>query len=433
MEGAPAPDASGSTRSRRVCEAVRVGRCGRSCAASSPGPFALRFTIRWSPSPFRTPHPASICRASATTTVQCGVAKPVPQRMSPESATCRVCSHERTVLERIALHQTRLHTPGLGLDAQGRRARGQGPRPAAVDRPPRGAPGGLHARALARGPDAEPGDARRPVEARHARDHARVRRRVERPHGPPRRDGAPGRAASPSPAPRATSCSTATRAPRSATTRRSSCPRTRRCALYHDRFSQTYDVERALELRPLLLRLMPRVDPSTKLEPGMRSSSPSRGSGRRSCTTSSARASRARSASRSGRPRRAFDDAPVRRWVLRIPELPERMRALVHDTPGITAFVPAGAGVAVEAGYRHPVELRACPVFDAAGSCSCAAAATSRGSLPRLPPMGALTAFARVELRTTGVEAAVASRDGAGRGGAGAAPRGAVDAPRGGT
>src|SRR4029077_18883078 len=28
-------------------------------------------------------------------------------------------------------------------------------------------------------------------------------------------------------------------------------------ALYHDRFSQTYDVERAIELRPLVLRLMP--------------------------------------------------------------------------------------------------------------------------------------------------------------------------------
>src|SRR5579883_3346909 len=41
-------------------------------------------------------------------------------------------------------------------------------------------------------------------------------------------------------------------------------------ALYHDRFSQTYDVERAIDLRALLLRLMPHVDPSTKLEPGVR-------------------------------------------------------------------------------------------------------------------------------------------------------------------
>ena len=32
----------------------------------------------------------------------------------------------RAVLERIALHQTRLHTPGLGLDAKGVALGGQG-------------------------------------------------------------------------------------------------------------------------------------------------------------------------------------------------------------------------------------------------------------------------------------------------------------------
>ena len=66
-------------------------------------------------------------------------------------------------------------------------------------------------------------------------------------------------------------------------------------------------------------------------------------------------------------PESAFDDGPVRRWILRIPELPGRMRPLMHATPGVTCFVPVGPGVAVEAGYRHPVELRACPVFDPGG------------------------------------------------------------------
>jgi hypothetical protein len=41
-------------------------------------------------------------------------------------------------------------------------------------------------------------------------------------------------------------------------------------ALYHEQFSQTYDLERRIDLRTLLLRLMPRVDPSTKREPGLR-------------------------------------------------------------------------------------------------------------------------------------------------------------------
>ena len=41
-------------------------------------------------------------------------------------------------------------------------------------------------------------------------------------------------------------------------------------ALYHDRFSQTYEPERRIELRALLLRLMPRSEPATKLEAGLR-------------------------------------------------------------------------------------------------------------------------------------------------------------------
>jgi hypothetical protein len=95
---------------------------------------------------------------------------------------------------------------------------------------------------------------------------------------------------------------------------------------------------------------------------------------------------------------------------MRIPDLPGRMRRLVQTTPGITCFVPAGNGVAVEAGYRHPVELRACAVFDPAAL----ALLRGRGDEPwvieRVPPMGALSAFARIEVRTDGGEAAVATR-----------------------
>ena len=180
-------------------------------------------------------------------------------------------------------------------------------------------------------------------------------------------------------------------------------------ALYHDRFSQTYDVERTIELRPLLLRLMPHVDPSTKLEPGARYVVAEQGLGPALVHYFVRSRVEGEVGVAEWPPESSFDDAPVRRWIFRVPELPDRMRALIHGTPGITSFVPAGPGVAVEAGYRHPVQLRACPVFDAAGLVLVRGRGEEPWTLPRLPPMGALIAFARVEMRTTGAEASTSS------------------------
>ncbi len=98
-------------------------------------------------------------------------------------------------------------------------------------------------------------------------------------------------------------------------------------------------------------------------------------------------------------PESSFDEGPVRRYIMRIPELPKRMRPMMATTPGITTFLPAGPGVAVEMGYRHPVALRACPVFDPQGLVLLRGRGDEPWSLDKSPQMGDLRAFARVELR----------------------------------
>ena len=87
---------------------------------------------------------------------------------------------------------------------------------------------------------------------------------------------------------------------------------------------------------------------------------------------------------------------------MRIPDLPKRMRPLMARTPGLTTFLPAGPGVAVEMGYRHPVALRACPVFDPNGLVLIRGRGDEPWTLEKMPQMGDLRAFARVELRSEG-------------------------------
>lgn len=170
-------------------------------------------------------------------------------------------------------------------------------------------------------------------------------------------------------------------------------------ALYHDRFTQAYDVEKNVDLRALLLRLMPHVDPSTSDEPGVRYLVAEQGLG--PALIHYLVRSRVDGEVCVGEwpPASAFDEGPVRRYVLRVPELPLRMRPLMQKTPGITTFLPAAPGVAVEIGYRHPVMLRACPVFDPNGLVLLRGRGDEPWSLERTPQMGDLRAFARVELR----------------------------------
>ncbi len=180
-------------------------------------------------------------------------------------------------------------------------------------------------------------------------------------------------------------------------------------ALYHERFSQTYDVDRRIELRALLLRLMPRSEPAIKLQAGPRIFVAEPGLGPALVHYLLRSAVDGEACVAEWPPSSAFADTPVRRWVLRVPDLPERMRPLLHETPGITAFVPAAPGVAVEAGFRHPIDLRACPLFEPAGLVLLRGRGDEPWTVEKLPTMGAFSSLSRVEVRRGGQEAAVAS------------------------
>ena len=175
--------------------------------------------------------------------------------------------------------------------------------------------------------------------------------------------------------------------------------------LYHDKFSQAYDVDRAIDLRALLLRLMPHVDPSSMDEPGPRVLVAEQGLGPALIHYFVRSRVDGEVAVAEWPPSSAFDEGPVRRYVMRIPDLPARMRPLMNATPGITSFLPVSAGACVEIGFRHPVNLRACPIFDSGGLVLIRGRGEDPLVLPKTPQMGDLRAFARVELRESGNEA----------------------------
>jgi hypothetical protein len=170
-------------------------------------------------------------------------------------------------------------------------------------------------------------------------------------------------------------------------------------ALYHDRFTQVYEVDRAIDLKSLLLRLMPHVDPSTNDEGGPRFLVAEQGLGPALIHYFVRSRVDGEVAVGEWPPASAFDEGPVRRYVVRVSDLPRRMRPLMRLTPGITTFLPAGPGVAVEIGYRHPVALRACPIFDPNGLVLLRGRGDEPWALERMPQLGDLRAFARVELR----------------------------------
>lgn len=169
--------------------------------------------------------------------------------------------------------------------------------------------------------------------------------------------------------------------------------------LYHNSFSQSYSAERKLDVRQLILRLEPHADPSAGREPGERWLAAEAGLGPAMIHYFVRSAVNAEVGVVEWPPESSFEDGPVVRYLFRIPALPERMLPLLSRTPGLTMFVPAAPGAAVECGFRHPVNLRACPVFPETGLVMFRGHGRDPLEVSTLPAFGDVRAFARVEMR----------------------------------
>jgi len=184
-------------------------------------------------------------------------------------------------------------------------------------------------------------------------------------------------------------------------------------ALHHITFTQAYARERAIDLAQLVARLEPRRDPSVTA------------TGARPLWLTAEQGvapALVGYLARSGveaevgivelPAESSFDPEPRRVTVIRVPELPARLERLVTRTPGIRAFVPAGTGVAVEVGHRHPIHLVGLPVFPADGLALLPATQPGQPRTPlvidKLPQMALVSALVGVKLEGNVVKASPA-------------------------
>ena len=166
--------------------------------------------------------------------------------------------------------------------------------------------------------------------------------------------------------------------------------------LYHSTFTQTYVRDRDIDLTRLLLRLRPQLDPSTARDPGPLWVLAEEGLGPAWIQYLIRSRVGARVGLAEWPPASALDEAPVRRHLFHVPELPARMLPLARTTPGLTVFRSVAPGAAVELGWRHPVNLQACPVFSGEGLVLFRGHGLDALTLARLPAMGEVESFARV-------------------------------------
>lgn len=168
--------------------------------------------------------------------------------------------------------------------------------------------------------------------------------------------------------------------------------------LHHTSFAQGYEVERPLDLRALFLRLSPQRDPTAGVEPGPRWLLAEWGLGgamiqylRRSDVA-------ARVGLCEWPPPSALEDTPVRRYLFELPSYPARMTRMLTSTPGLRVFAPASNGAAVEVGFRHPIQLRAVPAFRGPGMVLFRGRGEPPLEIEKMPTLGTLDALARIDV-----------------------------------
>ncbi|MBK8251483.1 MAG: hypothetical protein IPK82_02295 [Polyangiaceae bacterium] len=171
-------------------------------------------------------------------------------------------------------------------------------------------------------------------------------------------------------------------------------------SLYHSAFSQAYEVEKKIDVRQLLLRLSPHPDPSTADEPGARILVAEAGLGPALIHYFVRSGVDAEVGVAEWPPDSSFDEAPVVRYLFQVPEIPKRMVPLLTSTPGIGVYIPVAPGAAVLSGFRHPVNLRACPVFGDPGLVLFRHPGDDPLELATVPALGDVRAFARIESRS---------------------------------
>lgn len=134
-----------------------------------------------------------------------------------------------------------------------------------------------------------------------------------------------------------------------------------RYLLYHQAYSQAFELYKSIDLRSLLLRLRPHVDPSAGREAGPKWILCEGSLGALVVSYLRRSSVKARVAQIEWPPLSALDDEPVRRHLIEVPALPDRMLPLFSHTPGVTLFNVTTPGAGVEVGYRHPVHLPSIP------------------------------------------------------------------------
>ena len=97
-------------------------------------------------------------------------------------------------------------------------------------------------------------------------------------------------------------------------------------------------------------------------------------------------------------PASEFDETPIRRHLFKLEAVPPRMVNLLVSTPGISVFVPQGPTAAVEVGFEHPINLRACPVFPEGSLMLLRGGGQAPVVVDKLPALGPVTAFANVTM-----------------------------------